>query len=671
MSGEYTYTIPKYIADAFIAVYYYGANDEAYEMFASRWGALDLATFQRVALHGEGDDKLVALHALRNLEIPETTEILASFLESSRPLERAFSMMALAQRKDARALPVFYHLLNEEITFEKQLWAEQHSDEVEAQELVHIIGYCQEAVTALEQFDDPALPPLLQKALHQQWAVEQAFGHVIYGASYFDALAHALGHFGIFSVLDGLNLPLSHRYVAMVYLAIGALGHPMTEASHLADELLTDLTLQHWVAAFLAEHFGLSEASQQDCLTNFHHYQYTQVYYHEQANAGNEPFELYGWPEDQPNPNRGLPCSEDEDQSELEEQKDATEEEEGEEEPDEMDLIPWLEPDFVCVYKSHQGPVHSLAWSPNSRLLASASGDGTVQIWNPASGETLLTFRRHFESVNAVSWSPQGTYLASAGNDSLVYIWEATTGHAVTIYDKHRAWINQGLAWSPDGTRVASASWDHTVHIWDALTGQTLRVYHGHQAVVCSLSWSPDGKYLASGSGFPECQVHIWDAETGKLALIYHEHERDDKHARVFPKGTYPPAIEQRRGPSSLHFLSWSADGRLIASADSRLIFRVWDARTGQTVLSRNESWGPLAWSHDSRFVLTPASYQDAEVAQWSVAANSPVFIYRSACKPDLQTLSWSPDGQLIAASSEFGEVKVWKAVISQEDILS
>ena len=125
---------------------------------------------------------------------------------------------------------------------------------------------------------------------------------------------------------------------------------------------------------------------------------------------------------------------------------------------------------LLCTYRGHSFEVGVLgvAWSPDGRRIASASGDMTVRVWDGATGTTLLTYQRHSDSVNTVAWSPDGTRIASGGRDKTVHVWDACTGHVKFTYHGHSSWVYT-VAWSPDGTRIASAGNDGTVQIWQAV----------------------------------------------------------------------------------------------------------------------------------------------------------------------------------------------------------
>ena len=125
------------------------------------------------------------------------------------------------------------------------------------------------------------------------------------------------------------------------------------------------------------------------------------------------------------------------------------------------------------TYHGHTAYVSGLAWSPDGKRIASASGDGTVQVWDALNGGHVLTYRGHSSDALSVGWSPDGKYLASGGLDTTVQVWNATTGEHILTYRGHTDAVF-AVAWSPDGTRIASASNDGTVQEWEATTGKRI-----------------------------------------------------------------------------------------------------------------------------------------------------------------------------------------------------
>jgi eukaryotic-like serine/threonine-protein kinase len=124
----------------------------------------------------------------------------------------------------------------------------------------------------------------------------------------------------------------------------------------------------------------------------------------------------------------------------------------------------------LYIYRGHSGRVWSAAYAPNNKLIASASSDKTVQVWDATGGGTLYTYTGHADSVYAVAWSPDGGRIASASFDKTVQVWDAQGGNPYT-YSGHSSWV-WTVVWSPDGKLIASAGGDETVQVWNAADGR-------------------------------------------------------------------------------------------------------------------------------------------------------------------------------------------------------
>jgi len=132
----------------------------------------------------------------------------------------------------------------------------------------------------------------------------------------------------------------------------------------------------------------------------------------------------------------------------------------------------------LFTYHDHSADVRSLAWSPNSKRIASAysvshhfDSQGVpvgVLVWNAADGSNTYTYKGHSGDVNAVAWSPDGTRIASGGDDNTVQVWDAVTGNHLHTYTGHAASVN-AVTWSPDSKRIASGGDDNTVQVWQVV----------------------------------------------------------------------------------------------------------------------------------------------------------------------------------------------------------
>lgn len=117
------------------------------------------------------------------------------------------------------------------------------------------------------------------------------------------------------------------------------------------------------------------------------------------------------------------------------------------------------------TYRGHSQRINAVAWSPNGRLIASASGDKTIHVWDPSNGKTTLTYRNVGGATNALTWAPDSRRIAAASNDKTVQVWDVMTPNLLSAYHGHSSYV-MGVAWAPDGKRIASVSVDRTLQVW-------------------------------------------------------------------------------------------------------------------------------------------------------------------------------------------------------------
>ncbi|MFQ5544002.1 MAG: hypothetical protein ACE5FY_06580 [Nitrospiria bacterium] len=245
-----------------------------------------------------------------------------------------------------------------------------------------------------------------------------------------------------------------------------------------------------------------------------------------------------------------------------------------------------------------KGPVNGLAFgSSNGRRLAAVSDAGIVTVWNPLSGQKILTLPEQAGRVYDVAFDPAGGRLATASGNTTASVWGLKSGNEQVKLIGHSDAV-LSIAFSPDGKHVGTTGKDGTAMIWEASSGVLLVSLIGHTGPVMDVVFSPDGKYLATAG--KDGTARIWDPGFSGQGGVQ----------RVLSGHT-----------GEVLKIVFSPDGLRLATASKDGTARVWDARTGEELIriqSRRASVNSVAFSPDGKYLATAS--QDKKVRLYSLA---------------------------------------------------
>ncbi|SOD86419.1 trypsin-like peptidase domain-containing protein [Streptomyces sp. Ag109_G2-15] len=277
----------------------------------------------------------------------------------------------------------------------------------------------------------------------------------------------------------------------------------------------------------------------------------------------------------------------------------------------------------------HAMTVTSVAFSPDSRTLATGSYDRTVRLWDVATGTTRHILKRHTDQVYSVAFSPDGRTLATAGIDGRVLLWDVATGDP--LYSLTYSQSANAVAFSPDGKTLATATAD-TVQLWDATTRKAGRVLSGHTGLVSSVAFSPDSRTLATASW--DRTTRLWDVATGTTRHILEGHT------------------------SEVVSVAYSPDGKTLATAGNDVTVLLWDVATGKSRTSLTTATDSVAFSPDGKSLATASP--DHTVQLWNVTTGATISSLTGHSDQVLQT-AFSPDGKTLASVGLDHTVRLWK----------
>ncbi len=358
-----------------------------------------------------------------------------------------------------------------------------------------------------------------------------------------------------------------------------------------------------------------------------------------------------------------------------------------------------LQGNLLRKFTGHKDGLIGVIFSHDGKYIATASSDKTARLWD-FQGNLLVEFKGHGADVRSIAFSPDDQYLATGSWDNTARLWDlhdlakfndskpndenlSTYSHweRVSEYEEddqvvmkliRHPEVVESVAFSPDGKYLATGSNDNIARLWSLQSHLFVEFKKDNVYNVESVAFSPDGKYLATGSW--SHTAHLWDLQ-GNLIAEFKGHKNDVESVAFSPDGKYLATgsndktarlwdlkgnlLREFTGhKDDIESVAFSPDGKYLATGSSDKTARLWDLKGNllREFTGHGSGVQSVAFSPDGKYLATGSSDKTARL--WDLKGN--LLREFTVHKNDVQSVAFSPDGKYLATGSWDKTARLW-----------
>jgi WD40 repeat protein/transcriptional regulator with XRE-family HTH domain len=332
-----------------------------------------------------------------------------------------------------------------------------------------------------------------------------------------------------------------------------------------------------------------------------------------------------------------------------------------------------------CIFTDTFGSILSVALSANGELLAAATANGEVRLWNAPTGAPLGICQGHTDWVRSVAVSADGSMALSGSDDQLVRLWDTRTTQCLKTFYGHTNRV-RSVVFGPDGTVAASGSDDHTVRLWDLRSGECIDTLQGHTSRVWSVAFWHEGDLIASGGG--DQVIKLWNTRTGACVHTLRGHTgrvcsvafsptepilvsgSDDQTIRVWDiqSGECLRVLKGHTG--RIWSVTISPAGNLLASGSDDYSVRLWDIQSGESLAvlrgHTNRVWSVTFTGDNMENTVLVSGGDDQTIRMWNVE-DGLCFKTLQGHSSRVRSVAFSPNGETLISGSDDRTVRLWQ----------